>query len=52
MPLDISSIWILYKNLGLGNMDKIKYNDILDQIPQYRYYKNIIEMAVDALFTL
>ena len=34
--------------LGLGDMDKIKYHDILDQIPQYQYYNNIVEMTVDA----
>ena len=34
--------------LGLGDMDKIKYHDILDEIPRYRYYNNIVEMTVNA----
>ena len=29
-------------------MDKIKYHDILDQIPHYRYYNKIVEMIVGA----
>ena len=35
--------------LGLGDMDTIKHLNILDQIPRYRYYNNIIEMTVVAL---
>ena len=33
---------------GLGDMNKIKYHDISDQIPRYQYWNNIVEMAVDA----
>ena len=34
--------------VGLGDVDKIKYHNILDQIPRDRYFNNIVEMAVDA----
>ena len=34
--------------LGLGDMEKIKYHDILDQIPRYRYHNNIVVLTIGA----
>ena len=34
--------------LGLGNMEKIKYHDIFDQIPRYRYRNDSVVLTIGA----
>ena len=35
--------------IGLGDMEKIKYDDILDKIPGCRYCDDIVRLTIDAL---
>ena len=41
----------LYISLGLGDKEKIKYHDIFDQIPRYRYRNDIIVVLTIGAFT-
>ena len=34
-------VHVSYDKLGLGDMDEIKYHDILDQIHRYSYCNNV-----------
>lgn len=33
----------------LGNLEKVKYHDIFDQTPRYRYCHDIVDLTVHAL---
>ena len=39
---------LTYPKLGLGNMEKIKYHNIFDQIPRYRYRNDIVVLTIGA----
>ena len=34
--------------ISVGDVDKIKHQNIFDHIPQYRYCNNIVGMAIGA----
>ena len=38
----------MYRNVGLGDMEKIKYHNIFDQIPQYRYRNDSVVLTIGA----
>ena len=43
--MQIVEYWKYTFQLGLGDIDKIKYRNIFDQIPQYWYCDNIVGMT-------